>query len=149
MTDSIRSTRAAEPVGPYPHARRAGNLLFLSGVGPRKRGSKDIPGAVVDAAGNLIDYSIEAEMRSCFENIKTILEEAGSRWENIVDVQVFLTDMKRDWANYNRIYGEFFPAGPNQPTRTTIEVKALPTGGNTPIHFEIKVVATIPPEAQR
>lgn len=140
---TIRSNKAAEPVGPYPHARRAGNLLFLSGVGPRKRGTKDIPGAVVDATGKLADYSIEAEMRSCFENIKTILEEAGSRWENIVDVQVFLTDMKRDWANYNRVYGEFFPAGPNQPTRTTIEIKALPTGGNTPIHFEIKVVATV------
>ena len=145
---TVRSARAAEPVGPYPHARRAGNLLFLSGVGPRQRGSKDIPGAVVDAAGNLLDYSIEAEMRSCFENIKTILEEAGARWENIVDVQVFLTDMKRDWVNYNRIYGEFFPAGPNQPTRTTVEVKSLPTGGNTPIHFEIKVVAMVPPEAR-
>ncbi len=145
MSDSgtIRSAKAAEPVGPYPHARRAGNLLFLSGVGPRKRGSKDIPGAVVDPTGGLTDYSIEAEMRSCFENIKTILEEAGSRWENIVDVQVFLTDMKRDWANYNRVYGEFFPAGPHQPTRTTIEIKALPTGGNTPIHFEIKVIATL------
>lgn len=140
---TVRSAKAAEPVGPYPHARRAGDLLFLSGVGPRKRGSKDIPGAVVDAAGKLVDYSIEAEMRSCFENIRTVLEEAGSRWENIVDVHVFLTDMKRDWADYNRVYGEFFPAGPNQPTRTTIEIKALPTGGNTPIHFEIKVIATV------
>ncbi|CAG0990031.1 2-aminomuconate deaminase [Phycisphaerales bacterium] len=139
----LRSDHAAEPLGPYPHARRAGSLLFLSGIGPRKRGSKDIPGAVTDAAGNLTDYSIEAEMRSCFENIKTILDEAGSRWENIVDVQVFLTDMKRDWPSYNRIYAEFFPPGPSQPTRTTVEVSALPTGGNTPIHFEIKIVATV------
>ncbi len=140
---TIRSDTAAEPLGPYPHARRVGDLLFLSGIGPRKRGSKDIPGAITDAAGTLIDYSIEVEMRSCFENIRTILDEAGSRWENIVDVQVFLTNMKRDWPNYNRVYAEFFPPGPNQPTRTTVEVSALPTGGNTPIHFEIKVVASV------
>lgn len=141
--DSISSATAAEPVGPYPHARKVGNLVFLSGVGPRKRGSKDIPGAQLDASGKLIGWDIEAEMRSCFENIRTILAEAGSRWENIVDVTVFLTDMKRDWQTYNRVYGEFFPAGPNQPCRTTVEVKALPTGGNTPIHFEIKVIATV------
>jgi 2-aminomuconate deaminase len=142
-TGRVESARAAEPVGPYPHARRVGDLLFLSGVGPRKRGSKDIPGAQVDAAGRLIGWDIEAEMRSCFENIRIILEEAGSRWEHIVDVTVFLTDMKRDWAAYNRVYGEFFPAGPNQPCRTTVEISALPTGGNTPIHFEIKVIATV------
>jgi 2-aminomuconate deaminase len=142
-TGRVESARAAEPVGPYPHARRVGDLLFLSGVGPRKRGSKDIPGAQVDAAGRLIGWDIEAEMRSCFENIRIILEEAGSRWESIVDVTAFLTDMKRDWAAYNRVYGEFFPAGPNQPCRTTVEISALPTGGNTPIHFEIKVIATV------
>lgn len=141
---TIRSTTAAEPLGPYAHARRAGNLLFLSGIGPRRRGSKDIPGAVVDAAGKLVDYSIEAEMRSCFENIRMVLEDAGSRWESIVDVQVFLTDMKRDWKEYNRVYAEFFPpGGENLPTRTTVEVSALPTGGNTPIHFEIKVIAGV------
>lgn len=141
MSEPIRSTKAAEPVGPYPHARRVGNLLFLSGIGPRKRGSKDIPGARVDRAGQLVDYDIEAEIRSCFENIRLILDEAGSRWENIVDCTCFLTNMKRDWPAYNRVYAEFFPPGPNQPTRTTVEVSALPTGGNTPIHFEIKVVA--------
>ena len=141
---SIHSNTAAEPLGPYAHARRAGNLLFLSGIGPRKRGSKDIPGAVLDASGTLADYSIEAEMRSCFENIRMILEEAGSRWEKIVDVAVYLTDMKRDWKEYNRVYAEFFPPGGGSlPTRTTVEVSALPTGGNTPIHFEIKVVAEI------
>jgi len=139
---SIQSQNAAEPLGPYAHARRAGNLLFLSGIGPRKKGSKDIPGAVLDATGNLADYSIEAEMRSCFENIRMILEEAGSRWEKIVDVAVYLTDMKRDWKEYNRVYAEFFRP-PNLPARTTVEVSALPTGGNTPIHFEIKVVAEI------
>ncbi len=141
--EAIRSATAAEPLGPYPHARRAGGLLFLSGIGPRKKGSKDIPGAVVDGAGQLIDYSIEAEMRSCFENIRTILADAGGRWEDIVDVQVFLTNMKRDWPNYNRVYAEFFPPGPSQPTRTTVEVSALPTGGNTAIHFEIKVIAAL------
>lgn len=141
--DTIHSAHAAEPVGPYPHARRVGNLLFLSGVGPRKKGSKDIPGAQLDASGRLLGWDIEAEMRSCFDNIRTILEEAGSRWENIVDVTAFLTDMKRDWETYNRVYAEFFPPGPNQPCRTTLEVSALPTGGNTPIHFEIKVIATV------
>ena len=144
---SIQSRNAAEPLGPYAHARRAGNLLFLSGIGPRKKGSKDIPGAVLDASGNLADYSIEAEMRSCFENIRMILEEAGSRWDKIVDVAVYLTDMQRDWKEYNRVYAEFFPpggaGGGNLPTRTTVEVKSLPTGGNTPIHFEIKVVAEV------
>ena len=135
------SPDAAEPVGPYPHARRVGNLLFLSGVGPRKRGSRDVPGAQVDAAGNLIGHDIGEEMRSCFENIRQILAAAGSRWENIVDVTVFLTDMQRDWAEYNRVYAEFFPPNEHQPCRTTVEVSRLPTGGNTPIHFEIKVVA--------
>lgn len=142
MTNSIHSATAAEPLGPYAHAKRAGGLLYLSGIGPRKRGSKDIPGAVVDTTGGLVDYSIEAEMRSCFDNIRMILESAGSSWERIVDVQVFLTDMKRDWKEYNRVYAEFFPPGSAWlPTRTTVEVKSLPTGGNTPIHFEIKVVA--------
>lgn len=139
----VNSNTAAEPLGPYPHARRAGSLLFLSGIGPRKRGSKDIPGAVVAPDGTLTDYSIEAEMLSCFENIRTVLTEAGSRWENILDVQVFLTNMKRDWKDYNRVYAQFFPPGPAQPTRTTVEVSALPTGGNTPIHFEIKVIASV------
>ncbi len=143
MDTRIDSQTAAEPVGPYPHARRVGNLLFLSGVGPRKRGTKDIPGSKLDAAGKLVEHDIEAEMLSCFENVRRILEDAGSHWENIVDVTVFLTDMKRDWVTYNRVYGQHFPLGPHQPTRTTCEVSALPTGGNSPIHFEIKVIATV------
>jgi 2-aminomuconate deaminase len=142
MSERIDSAKAAEPVGPYPHARRVGNLLFLAGVGPRQRGSKDIPGAKVDATGALIDYDIEAEMRSCFANVKAILEECGSKWENMVDITVFLINMKRDWTTYNRVYAEFFPPGPNQPARTTCEISALPQGGNTPIHFEVKVIAT-------
>lgn len=143
MSTSIHSARAAEPVGPYPHARRVGDLLFLSGVGPRTRGSKVIPGSRVDASGVLLDYDIEAEIESCFQNVRAILEEAGSSWEKIVDVTVFLTDMKRDWAAYNHAYAKAFPPGPSQPTRTTVEINALPTGGNTPIHFEIKVIATV------
>ena len=142
MDTRIDSQTAAEPVGPYPHARRVGNLLFLSGVGPRQRGTRDIPGSKLDAAGKLIEHDIEAEILSCFESVRQILEDAGSRWENIVDVTVFLTDMKRDWVTYNRVYGQHFPPGLDQPTRTTCEISALPTGGNSPIHFEIKVIAT-------
>src|SRR5688572_28613029 len=104
---AIHSPSAAEPVGPYPHARRVGNLLFLSGVGPRKRGSRDVPGAQVDGEGNLTGWDIEAEMRSCFDNIRASLQFGGSCWENIVDVTVFLTDMERDWEAYNRVYAEF------------------------------------------
>ena len=115
MSERIDSATAAEPVGPYPHARRVGNLLFLAGVGPRQRGSKVIPGAKVDATGALIDYDIEAEMRSCFANVKTILEECGSTWENMVDITVFLINMKRNWATYNRVYAEFFPPAPTNP----------------------------------
>lgn len=145
MPDStIRSITAAEPVGPYPHARRHGNLIFLSGVGPRKRGSAIIPGLVLDQTGNVLSHDIEAEMRSTFENIRIVLQEAGSRWEDIIDVQVFLTDMQRDWAAYNRVYAEFFPPGPHQPCRTTVEISRLPQGGNGPIHFEVKVIAGIP-----
>jgi 2-aminomuconate deaminase len=140
---AIESNRAPEPVGAYPHARRVGNLLFLSGVGPRRRGSKEIPGVRLDASGRVIGYDIEAQVRSCFDNVRAILEEAGSRWENIVDVLVFLTDMERDFAVYNRLWAEYFPPGPTQPTRTTIQVGALPRGGNAPIAFEVKIVATV------
>jgi 2-aminomuconate deaminase len=144
---ALHSTRAAEPVGAYAHARRAGNLLFLAGIGPRKRGSKDIPGVVLSADGTVKEYDMEAQVRSCFENVRIVLEEAGSSWENIVDVLVFLTDMKRDFAVFNRLWSEYFPAagdGGGQPTRTTIQVCALPQAGNAPIAFEVKVVATIP-----
>jgi 2-aminomuconate deaminase len=137
----INSSKAAEPVGPYPHARRVGSLLFLSGVGPRTRGAPkgQIPGVTLDGAGSVISYDIETQMRSCFENVRLVLEEAGSSWDKIVDVTSFLTDMKRDFATYNRVYAEFFPAGSSQPARTTVEVGALPT----PIAFEVKVIATV------
>ncbi|WP_448528730.1 RidA family protein [Raineya sp.] len=135
--DLIHSSKAPEPVGLYPHARRVGNLLFLSGVGPRKRGSKEIPGVELDENGNIISYDIEAQCHSVFENIRYILEEAGSSWDKIVDVTVFLTNMKEDFPKYNKIYAEYFKD--NQPCRTTLGITALPT----PIAIELKVIATI------
>lgn len=124
-------------MGPYPHARRVGNLLFLSGVGPRKRGSKEIPGVTLDAHGKVVDHDIEAQCRAVFENVRLILEDAGSSWNQLVDVTVFLTDMQRDFAAYNRIYAEYFKD--NLPSRTTVEVTALPT----PIAIELKCIAVI------
>ncbi|MGH8414181.1 MAG: RidA family protein [Gammaproteobacteria bacterium] len=139
MNDSgkIESMKAPEPVGLYPHARRVGNLLFLSGVGPRKRGSQDIPGVRLDSRGNITSYDIEAQCHSVFENVRVILEDAGSSWDKLVDVTVFLTDMKRDFTAYNRLYAEYFKD--NQPCRTTVQVTALPT----PIAIELKCIATI------
>ncbi len=137
------TTRAPEPVGAYPAARRVGNLLFLSGQGPRRRGDKNIPGVTLGPDGKVQTYDIEAQVRACFDNVRAVLEENGSSWDKIVDVHVFLTDMQRDFPTYNRIYAEYFPAGPTQPTRTTIEVGALPTAGNAPINFEVKVIATV------
>ena len=133
----IRSSRAPEPVGAFPHARRVGNLLFLSGMGPRKRGSKEIPGVTLDGGGNVAAYDIEVQTRAVFENVRTVLEDAGARWEDIVDVTVFLTDMTRDFPVFNRLYAEAFTG--NQPTRTTVEVGALPT----PIAVELKVIAWV------
>jgi len=131
------SSRAPEPVGLYPHARRVGNLLFLSGVGPREKGTKKIPGVELNDKGELVSYDIEAQCRSVFQNVRYILEDAGSSWERIVDVTVFLTNMKKDFAVYNRLYAEYFAE--NQPCRTTVEINALPT----PIAIELKVIATI------
>jgi len=135
--ESFDSQRAPEPVGAYPHARKVGNLLFLSGIGPRARGKKEIPGVTLGAGGEVVDHDIEAQCRSCFANVKAVLEDAGSSWEKIVDVTVFLTDMKQDFPTFNRIYAEFFAS--NQPTRTTIEISSLPT----PIAVELKIVATV------
>ena len=135
--EKINSSRAPEPVGLYPHARRVGNLLFLSGVGPRERGSKKIPGVELDSAGKILSYNIEEQCRSVFRNIRYILEDAGSSWDNIVDVTVFLTNMKDDFPIYNKVYAEHFKN--NQPCRTTIEINCLPT----PIAIELKVIATI------
>ena len=137
MNGPVFSDKAPEPVGAYPHARKVGNLLFLSGVGPRKRGSKEIPGATIDGSGNLISYDIGVQCHSVFENVKNILEPSGSRWENLVDVTVYLTNMKNDFGAFNEIYAEYFKE--NQPCRTTVEVSALPTK----IAIELKCVAVL------
>lgn len=136
-SEKIDSAQAPEPVGAYPHARRVGNLLFLSGVGPRRRGSQEIPGVMLDANGKVISHDIEAQCRSVFENVRLILEDAGSSWDKLVDVTVFLTDLQGDFAVYNRVYAEYFKN--NQPCRTTVEVTALPT----PIAIELKCIATV------
>ena len=133
----IESSKAPEPVGLYPHARQVGNLLFLSGVGPRERGTKKIPGVELDDQGNILSYDIEEQCHSVFNNVRTIVEESGSSWDKVVDVTVFLTNMKDDFKTYNRIYAEYF--ADNQPCRTTLEIKSLPT----PIAIELKVIATI------
>ena len=131
------SDKAPKPVGAYPHARKTGNLLFLSGVGPRKRNSNEIPVVYLDKDGNVISHDIEAQCHAVFNNIRNILEESGSKWDNLVDVTVFLTDMERDFDTYNRIYADYFKS--NQPCRTTVEVTSLPT----PIAIELKCIATI------
>jgi 2-aminomuconate deaminase len=133
----LNSDKAPEPVGAYPHARRVGDLLFLSGVGPRKRGSKEIPGVTLDDKGNIVSYDIELQCHSVFQNVRFVLEASGSKWENLVDVTVFLTNMKKDFPIFNKVYAEYFKD--NQPCRTTIEINALPT----PIAIELKCIATL------
>ncbi len=135
--EKFNSDRAPRAVGLYPHARKVGNLLFLSGVGPRKAGETDIPGVTLNENGEIESYDIEQQCHSVFENIRFILEDSGSSWDNIIDVQVFLTNMKDDFKTYNKIYADYFRG--NQPCRTTIEIKSLPT----PIAIELKVIATI------
>ncbi|MGB9475317.1 MAG: RidA family protein [Candidatus Udaeobacter sp.] len=140
MSEIFESTRAPEPVGAFPHAKRVGNLLFLSGIGPRKRASKEIPGVTRDSAGHVVSYDIETQCRVVFENVRLVLEDAGARWNDIVDVTVFLTNMKKDFPIYNKLYAQYFSGeGKPNPTRTTIEVGALPT----PIAIELKVIAAL------
>jgi 2-aminomuconate deaminase len=134
---SFNSDKAPEPVGPYPHAKRVGDLLFLSGIGPRRRGSKEIPGVVLDDKGNVKSYDIEIQCHSVFQNVKFVLEASGSSWEKLIDITVFLTNMKKDFPVFNKIYGEYFKE--NQPCRTTVEVTALPTQ----IAIELKCISTI------
>jgi len=135
--NKFESQNAPEPVGLYPHAKQVGDLLFLSGIGPRERGKKDIPGVELDQNGNIISYDIAAQCHSVFKNVRTVLEDAGSNWDNLVDVTVFLTNMKDDFKIYNRIYAEYFKD--NQPCRTTLEICSLPT----PIAIELKCIAII------
>ena len=137
MTRGVRTDNAPAPVGAYPHARRVGDLLFLSGVGPRLPGSGEIPGNVHDAAGNLVAYDFAAQCRQVFANVRAVLEASGGTWHDLVDVTVFLTDMQRDFATYNRLYAEYF-AGVDA-CRTTVGVTALPT----PIAIELKCVAAL------
>ena len=135
--EKFSSKRAPQAVGLYPHARKVGDFLFLSGDGPRAANQKEIPGVIVNEKGDIESYDIEKQCHSVFQNIKYILEDAGSSWETIVDVQVFLTNMKDDFKIYNKIYAEYFKD--NQPCRTTIEINSLPT----PIAIELKIIATI------
>ncbi len=137
MNEKLNSSSAPEPVGCYPHARRVGNLLFMSGVGPRQKGTKVIPGVEMDDDGNITSYDIAAQCRSVFDNVRMIVEDAGSSWAQIVDVTVFLTNMDDDFKTYNRIYAEYF--ADNQPCRTTVEINKLPT----PIAIELKCIATM------
>lgn len=131
------SDKAPEPVGLYPHARQVGDLLFLSGVGPRERGTKKIPGVELDENGEIISYDIAEQCHSVFKNVRLILEASGANWDSLVDVTVFLTNMKDDFKTYNKIYAEYFKD--NQPCRTTVEISSLPT----PIAIELKCIATI------
>jgi 2-aminomuconate deaminase len=137
MSEIISTENASKPLGAYPHARRVGNLLFLSGIGSRNPKDNSIPGLELDAQGNIVKYDIEAECHSVFANVKAVLEASGSSWDKIIDVTVFLTNMKRDFPVYNKIYGEYFINV--QACRTTVEVKSLPT----PIAIELKVIATV------
>ena len=136
-TEKFNSQKAPEPIGLYPHARRVGDLLFLSGVGPRERGKNDIPGVTLDENGKIASYNIEKQCHSVFANVKAILEDSGSSWDNLVDVTVFLTNIKADFKIYNKIYAEYFKD--IQPCRTTVEINCLPT----PIAIELKCIATI------
>ena len=133
----INTDKASTPLGAYPHARKVGNLLFLSGIGSRSPKDNSIPGLELDAEGNILKYDIEAECHSVFSNVKAVLDASGSSWDKIIDVTVFLTNMKKDFPIYNKIYGEYFASV--QACRTTVEVKSLPT----PIAIELKVIAVI------
>ena len=137
MNESFKSERAPEPVGAFPHAKRVGELLFLSGIGPRVRDSQEIPGVTLDSSGKVVSYDIETQCHSVFRNVRYILEDAGSSWDKLVDVTVFLTNMKDDFPKYNKLWAEYFKENP--PCRTTIEINCLPT----PIAIELKVIATV------
>ncbi|WP_149193561.1 RidA family protein [Luteimonas suaedae] len=140
MSDIVRTDTAPPPVGTYPHARRVGGLLFLSGIGPRDPATNAIPGNEVDADGRLRGYDIAAQTRAVFANVRAVLEASGARWQDLVDVTVYLTDMARDFAAYNAVWAEYFPDAGTAPCRTTLGIDALPT----PIAIELKCVAALP-----
>jgi 2-aminomuconate deaminase len=137
VSEKISTNKAPKPVGLYPHARRVGNLLFLSGIGPRTPETDEIPGLKLDKNGNFLEFDFEAQCRSVFDNVRIVLEESGSSWDKLVDVTVFLVDMKRDFQTYNRIYAEYFKD--NQPCRTTVAINSLPTA----IAIELKCIAEV------
>ena len=141
MSDVVRTDTAPAPIGAYPHARRVGDLLFLSGVGPRQPGTHAIPGNVHDADGRLVSHDIEQQCRQVFANVRAVLEASGARWENLIDVTVFLTDMTQDFPTYNRLYAEYFKGV--DACRTTLGITALPT----PIAIELKCIAALPSSA--
>lgn len=136
-SEKINADKAPKPVGLYPHARKVGNLLFLSGIGPRDPNDNSVPGLKQSASGNYTEFDFEAQCHSVFNNVKKVLEASGAKWENLVDVTVFLTDMKRDFHTYNRVYAEYFKD--NQPCRTTVGIDSLPT----PICIELKCLAVV------
>ena len=137
MSEKISTNKAPKPVGLYPHARKVGNLLFLSGIGPRTPDTDEIPGLKLDKNGNFLEFNFEAQCRSVFDNVRIVLEESGSSWDKLIDVTVFLVDMKRDFQTYNRIYAEYFKD--NQPCRTTVAINSLPTA----IAIELKCIAEV------
>lgn len=141
--ENINTDKAPKPVGLYPHARQVGSLLFLSGIGPRVAGSNDgdsvVPGLTVDKNGLFDTFDFAAQVHAVFNNVKAVLEASGSSWENLVDITVFLVDMKRDFKTFNAIYAEYFKDLDAKPCRTTVEVRALPT----PIAIELKCIATV------
>ena len=139
MNESTSTDTAPAPVGAYPHARRVGDLLFLSGIGPRTPGSNAIPGNVLDASGNLAGHDIAAQTRQVFANVRAVLEASGARWGDLVDVTVFLTDMAGDFKAYNAVWAEYFPDPAAAPCRTTLGITALPT----PIAIELKCIARV------
>ena len=137
MSEKIDADKAPKPVGLYPHARRVGNLLFLSGIGPRDSKTDGVPGLEQSPTGNYKSFDFEAQCHSVFQNVRRVLEASGAKWENLVDVTVFLTDMQRDFLTYNQVYAEYFRD--NQPCRTTVGIDALPT----PIAIELKCIAVV------
>ena len=140
MSDAIHASAAPKAVGHYPHARRVGNFLFLSGIGPRDPATNAIPGNEYFADGRVQRYDIAAQARAVFANVRAVLEASGARWQDLVDVTVYLTDMERDFVAYNAVWAEFFPDAANAPCRTTLGITALPT----PIAIELKCIATLP-----
>lgn len=134
-SDTIKTINAPQPVGAYPHAKRLGNLLYLSGIGPRPAGGGPIPGVTLDDAGNVSSYDIEVQCHAVFANIRAVLQSAGADWNDLVDITVYLTDIRNDFESYNRVYAEYFSS--DGPTRTTVEVNRLPT----PIAIELKCIA--------